>query len=233
MEQNLEMIAQSYDRGIENGRRGIDLYKNLPDSILHDPDYPAYQRLSISSALSGSETEEIFNYLSPTKTMKFVDLGCCLNLMFKGYDQWPSTYYGVDISSKTIAFLNEFVARNNLQIGSLYCGSIHETPFPDNLFDIAACIGVLEYFEKDFVAKAIVEAHRILKPNGKLVVDIPNLGTPVCRIMMLIEEHMGRPDKFDMSSQEFEDSIENYFEIEKAEKVDSGGMIEYYLRCKK
>lgn len=233
VENRLEIIAESYNKGIEYGRRGINLYENLPDYIINDPDYPAYQKLNLNGELSGSEIEEIHDYLSPNENMKFIDLGCCLNLIFKGYDKWPSTYHGIDISCKTIELLSEFVTTKKLPIGSLYCGSIHETPFHDNMFDIGACIGVLEYFEKDFVTKVIAEAHRILKPHGKLVLDIPNLGTPVCRVMMLIEEYMGRPDNFDMSSQEFEEYIQNYFEIENAKKVDSGGMIEYYLRCKK
>ncbi|BCJ94444.1 SAM-dependent methyltransferase [Anaerocolumna cellulosilytica] len=233
MENRLQIIAESYNRSIEFGRQGINLYEKLPDYIINDPDFPAYQKLNLSGELSGSEIKEIYNYLLPNKNMKFIDLGCCLNLRFKGYDKWPSTYYGIDISSKTIELLTEFATANNLQIGSLHCGSIHKMPFKDNMFDIGACIGVLEYFEKDYVAKAIVEAHRVIKPYGKFVLDIPNLGTPVCRIMMLIEEHMGRTDKFNMSPQEFEELIQGYFEIEKAIEVDSGGMIEYYLRCKK
>lgn len=126
-----------------------------------------------------------------------------------------------------------FVTKKKFTIGSLYCGSIHEIPINANYFDIGACIGVLEYFEKDFVVNAIIEAHRIIKPYGKFVLDIPNIGSSMCRIKMLIEEHLGRPDKFDMSSQEFEDMLQNYFVIEKTEKVDAGAMIQYFLSCKK
>jgi hypothetical protein len=88
----------------------------------------------------------------------------------------------------------------------------------------------LEYFEKDFVEKAIIEIHRIMKPSGKVVLDIPNIGDSTCRIMMLIEEHLGRPDRFDMSSQEFEDMLQDYFEIE---RTDVGAMIQYFLKCRK
>jgi SAM-dependent methyltransferase len=153
--------------------------------------------------------------------------------MFKRYDKWPSTYYGVDISSKTIQLLNEFAARKELPIGSLYCGSIHETPFGANHFDIGACIGVLEYFERNFVAYVMNEIHRIIKPYGKFVLDIPNIESPMRRIMMLIEEYMGRSGKFDLTSQEFEDMLQNYFQIEKTEKLDAVAMIQYFLRCKK
>lgn len=231
MENQLELIAISYDKGIDFGRKGIDLYEDLPEDITNHPDYPLFKKLKMEGLLSDSGRKEIKDFLSPDTNMKFIDLGCCLNLMFNGYDKWLSIYHGVDISSKTIQLLNEFVTKKNLSIGSLYCGSIHETPFEDNYFDIGACVGILEYFEKDFVEKAIVEAHRIIKPNGKYVLDIPNFDSPVFRITMLIEEYLGRPDKFNMSSQEFDVMLQDYFEIQKREKV--GGMIQYFLCCKK
>lgn len=231
MENQLELISKSYDKAIDFGRRGIDLYEDLPRHITNHPDYPKFQRLKMEGSLSDSGRKEIKDYLSPDTNMKFIDLGCCLNLMFNGYDKWPSTFHGVDISSKTIQLLNEFVTKKKFPIGSLYCGSIHETPFEDNYFDIGACVGILEYFEKDFVEKAIVEAHRIIKPYGKYVLDIPNFDSPLFQITMLIEEHLGRPDKFNMSSQEFDALLQDYFEIEKKEKVAS--MIQYFLSCKK
>lgn len=231
MENQLELISRSYDKAIDFGRRGIDLYKDLPEHITNHPDYPMFQRLRMEGQLSDSGRKEIKDYLSPDTNMKFIDLGCCLNLMFNGYDKWLSTYHGVDISSKTIQLLNEVVTKKKLPIGALYCGSIHETPFEDNYYDIGACIGILEYFEKDFVEKAIIEAHRIIKPYGKFVLDIPNFDSPLFRITKLIEEHLGRPDKFNMSSQEFDVMLLDYFEIEKKEKV--AGMIQYFLICKK
>lgn len=231
MESQLELVAKSYDKAIEFGRKDIDLYKELPEHIKNDPGYSIFEKLIIEGGTSDSGRKEIRDYLSPNTNMKFIDLGCCLNFMFRGYDKWPSTYYGVDISSKTIQLLDEFVTEKKFTIGSLYCGSIHETPFDANYFDIGACIGVLEYFEKDFVVKAIIEAHRIIKSDGKFILDIPDIGSPECRITMIIEEHLGRPDKFDMSSQEFENMLQNYFEIEKKEKV--GPMIQYFLRCRK
>lgn len=231
MENQLELVAKSYDRAIDLGRKGIDLYKELPEYITNHSDYPLYKKMQLHELLSDSGRKEIKDYLSPTMDMNFIDLGCCLNLRFSGYDNWPSTYFGVDISSKTIQFLHEFVTKNKLPIGSLYCGSMHETPYNTNYFDIGTCIGSIEYFEKDFVKKVLIEVHRILKPNGKFVLDIPNIESPECQIAMRIEEHLGRPDKFDMSSQEFEDMLEDYFEIKMKEKV--GPMIQYFLSCRK
>lgn len=231
MGSQLELVAESYDKAIDLGRRGIDSYKELPGYITDDPNYPLFQKMQMDGTLSDSGRREIIDYLSPATDMNFIDLGCCLNLMFRGYDNWPSTYHGVDISSKTIQLLHEFVEKKNLPIGSLYCGSMHETPYDTNFFDIGSCIGSLEYFEKEFVEKSIIEAHRILKPYGKFVLDVPDIGSPECRITMIIEEYLGRTDKFDLSSQEFENMLRNYFETENKEKV--GPMIQYFLSCKK
>ena len=238
MENFLKQIAKSYDRHfLEYGNEDSLAYDNLPDYITNDPDYFKWKAECDGENIDCESIIDIKDYLSPNKDMAFIQLGCSVNLMNKGYDKWPSVYHGVDISRETIQFLNNFVSKNELSIGSLYCGSVHETPFDKNYFDIGECIGVLEYYKKAFTQKAIIEFHRIMKPNGRFVLDIPNMNSPSGRVMMLIEECMGRPDKFDLSPQEFENAIEKYFTIEKsnrvlAEKYGYMTMV-YCLRCKK
>lgn len=231
MDKQLELVAKAYDRSIDLGRKGIN--SEYPEYITNDPDYPLFLKATTEGLDSDSGSKEVRDYLSPTVNMNFVDLGCCLNLMFRGYDEWPSTYSGVDISCETIKLLNEFVAKQNLTIGSLFCGSIHETPFEDGSFDIGACIGVLEYFDRNFLEKALIEAHRIMKHDARFVLDIPNNENPMRRIMSLIEEYRGCPNRFDISPQEFDSILQNYFEVDKTVKIDTVAMIQYFLRCKK
>ncbi len=200
---HLSQIAKSYDKGIYCGRKGINLYDDMPETITSLPEYKIFKENE--NDLSHSRRKEIEEFLSPVKGMNFVDLGCCLNLMFRGYDKWTSTYHGVDISPKTIQLLNEYVNNNNISVGALNCCSIHETPFDDNYFDIGSCIGVLEYFERDFVSEAIAEMHRIIKPKGKLVLDIPDFNSSLFELTAMMEEHLGREDKFDMTKEEFEE----------------------------
>lgn len=231
MEEQLNKVSLSYDKGIDLGRKGIDSYSNLPDEIIHNPNYKLFQKMQNENKLSDSGRKEIHEYLSPTTTMKFVDLGCCLNLMFRGYDKWESTYYGVDISPKTIQLLEEYTQNHSISYGSLFCGSMHQTPYEDNCFDIGCCIGSLEYFEKDFVKECMEEFIRIMKPNGKFVLDIPNVGTAECEITSLIEKSLGREDQFDLSILEFENIMGQHFIIDKKETV--GPMIQYFLRINK
>lgn len=231
LKNQLELLAKAYDRSIDLGRKGIEL--EYPEHIKNDPDYQLFVKATSDGLDSDSGSKEVKDYLSPAVNMNFVDLGCCVNLMFRGYAEWPSKYFGVDISSETINLLKGFVAKQNLEIGSLFCGSIHETPFENNSFDIGACIGVFEYFDRNFVEKALIEAHRLIKPNGRFVLDIPNNANPMRRIMGLIEEDRGCPTQFDMSPQEFNVLLHHYFEVDKTVNMENVAMIQYFLRCKK
>ncbi len=231
MKDQLKAVAESYDKAITLGLKGIDAYSNLPQFITDDPKFKLYQQMKENGNLSDSNRNEIYTFLSPSKEMKFIDLGCCLNLMFRGYSNWESLYHGIDISPKTIKLLKKYIKKENVSIGSLHCCSMHSTPFADKYFDIGCCIGSIEYFEIEFVKEVIQEIYRILKPLAKFVLDIPNVGSDEFEITATIEECLGRKDHFDMTVEEFEGSIQPYFIIDKKEIV--GPMIQYFITSKK
>ncbi|MCL2665086.1 MAG: class I SAM-dependent methyltransferase [Defluviitaleaceae bacterium] len=240
-ENHFQTVAKSYDRHFtEYGNEDALCYDKLPDHIMGSPDYPHWKAEHDGKA-DGAKRIDIKDWLAPQKDMNFVHLGCSLGLKFKGYDAWPSNYFGVDISRETILFLYDYVAEKRLPIGGLYCGSVHETPFAENFFHIGDCIGVLEYYERDYVYDALREFNRIIKPGGRLALDIPNIASPSGRAMMEIEKYMGREDKFDMLPHEFEKMLDKYFYIEDSDLMrtkKSGAehtqmMIYYCLICKK
>ena len=235
IEKQLQQIAKSYDRHfIEHRMENALSYDNLPEYITSDPDYASWK--SEVDNTDGGDRLAVEDYLSPDDGINFIQLGCSVNLMTKGYDKWKSAYHGVDISEETIRTLRDYVRGNGITVGSLHCGSAHETPYADSYFDIGECIGVLEYYEKDFVLQALLEFHRILKPGAKFVLDIPNIESRSGKMMMKIEECMGRPDRFDMLPQEFETMIADYFEIVDSDRLrgnsHDGMMYFYYLKCR-
>jgi ubiquinone/menaquinone biosynthesis C-methylase UbiE len=231
LKDHLKAIAKSYDKAIDSGLKGINAYNQLPKFITDDPKFELFRRMQREGELSDSNRKEIYSFLSPEKGMRFIDLGCCLNLMFSGYSDWKSVYHGVDISPKTIKLLRKYSKKEHVPIGALECCSMHDTPFDDKYFDIGCCIGSIEYFEKEFIEEVLREIYRILKPSAKFVLDIPNVGSPEFEITSVIEEYLGRKDRFNMTVEEFENTLRQYFRTEAKEVV--GPMIQYFVTRKR
>jgi SAM-dependent methyltransferase len=54
-------------------------------------------------------------------------------------------------------------------------GSLLALPFPDGRFPRALCLDVLEHLAYEDQPKALAELHRVLAPDGELLVSVPNL----------------------------------------------------------
>ena len=91
LRKTLEFIAASYDNGIDLGRKGIDSYDNPPSYITSHPNSHLFEQMRKNKTLSDSAWEEIGEYLASKAGMRFIDLGCRLNLMFAGQAAFGST----------------------------------------------------------------------------------------------------------------------------------------------
>jgi len=228
---HLRTLSEAYDKTVDDYKKGIEEEDLLPDEFKNSKRYKRFKDLINSNPdPSGSDDSQIFNYLNPKVGMKFLDVGSCANLITGKLHEWPSEYYGIDISPKLIKASLDFVKRNNLKIGGLYVAEAAKMPFEDNSFDISAIIGVFEYFDINYIRKALEELHRVMKPEGKTVIDIPNFSNPDCKIMIELERHLGRTSKNTLSNEEFETELKKLFSIE---KIDTQIMISYFAKSKK
>ena len=220
----LERIAASYDRTIVEGMKGVDLYKLLPERITG---HPAYAHLRHGDCSSGNPA--IRDFLSPVAGDRFLDLGCCMNLVNYRFDEWPSVYFGVDISGENIEALRLHVTRRNIMVGGLHQERIDRLPFADGYFRIAACVGVLEYYPMEYAQTVLREARRVLEKGGRFYADIPNTGHPGIAAMRMIEEHMGRPIMLGIAGFKFEKLLDKLFDVAgvDASRVMTG----YFLRA--
>jgi len=57
-------------------------------------------------------------------------------------------------------------------------------PFPDNFFDVVTCIAVIEHVYDIF--SLINEMHRVLKPRGYIVAEVPNIAYCKHRLSILL-----------------------------------------------
>ena len=210
---------------MREGVKGVDLYKQLPVSITG---HPAYAFLATGGDCS-SGNPAIREFLAPASGDRFLDLGCCVNIINHRLHEWPSAYFGVDVSAENIGLLKRHVAAKGIAVGGLHAGRIDRLPFTDGYFRIAACVGVLEYYPLEYAEAVLREARRVLAPGGRFYVDIPNVGHPGFPAMRRIEEHMGRPIMLGIPGSRFEAMLAGLFVVDRVDATRA--MTGFFLRA--
>jgi len=221
----LNRIQKAYDATVTDYHKGIDPWAGVPQGFLDSPEFKAFER-DADPALTGSAAPDIQEFLDPQPGEKLLDAGCCANLATRDFADWPSLYYGIDISPELIGAMQAYADRHDLRIGNLAVAEMTDIPFPNDYFDILMAIGVFEYVDLDYSALSLKELNRVLKPGGKMVVDIPNLDHPLVNVMFTLEDYLGRPHII-KSHQDFEGTLTQFFKIEKINSVFS--MRKYFV----
>jgi len=225
-DKQLRVIKKAYNKTVDNYKKGIKDIDVLPEIFINSLEFRNFQKKNYNC---NSGQSDIKRFLAPKKGMKFLDIGSCANLINYKLYNWPSTYVGVDISEKLIKAMKAFVSKNNIKIGGLYVADVSEMPFDDNVFDIAACIGVLEYFDFGYITRALRGLYRVLKSTGKLVLDMPNLAHPDTETMIKLESYLGRVRGDIPKRDQFEKVLKKLFLIKNIK--DDSLMIKYCLEC--
>jgi len=113
----------------------------------------------------------IANFFPPYRNCSIVDLGCgsgalLLFLQEAGYHN----VMGVETSPDQIEFARQLGVRTVIP-GDLV-SFLRESP--SEIFDVVVTIDVIEHFRKDEVLEIMDQAHRVLRPGGKLIMHVPN-----------------------------------------------------------
>ena len=75
---------------------------------------------------------------------------------------------GIDVSPRAVA-----LAAQRLPEAELHVGDAEALPFDDSSFDVVTCLGSLEHFSS--AESGAAEIARVLRPDGRAVVFVPNL----------------------------------------------------------
>ena len=100
-----------------------------------------------------------------------LDVGCgagltSLELVRRGFN-----VQGIDISPNMIEHARSEAARENLKC-EFQVGLANELPYPDNHFDTAVAMGLIEYVSDD--SPVLREILRVLKGDGRFILNMPN-----------------------------------------------------------
>jgi SAM-dependent methyltransferase len=223
MEQQLEQVRQAYDLTVEQHSSGTDWLAQVPEAFKNSSELQALMQEPCNSGVPENR-----QYLDPQPGMHFLDVGCCANLANHRLGQWPSTYYGVDISPALVEAMQGFAVSHQILIGGLHVAEIGDLPFEADFFDIADVIGVLEYCTLDYTERALIELNRVLKSSARMVVDIPNLAHPLAETMFQLEDFLGRPN-VPKPQAAFEQLLTPLFAIDHTD--ESHVMLKYFVRA--
>ena len=218
----LRQIADSFNTSCKNYAVYEDDYRDIPDHILNKEENELLMKTDFSSSC-----KKIKSFINPQHNTKLLDIGCFLNILLYDYAKWKSKYYGIDISENVIKECKKIVKRFKYSIGGVYLSPAHSVNFENDFFDYVTCINVFEYFSISYAKQVLKEVYRVLKPNGKFVVDIPNPNHECFYIMKKVEKYFNRHNRFLGGESKFEKLIQHNFKI--VDKDSSDLMVKYFL----
>lgn len=125
-----------------------------------------------------SETvvQYVFRNFERNGKTKVLDLGCGAgrHVVFIGRENIIP--YGVDFSDEGIEYTKQVLKATGMEcfVDNMQVAPLTNLPYEDNMFDGIVCYGVLYYLPMADIKKAIDEIKRVLKPNGKVMLEVRN-----------------------------------------------------------
>lgn len=105
----------------------------------------------------------IRSLIAPAPGLKLLDVPCGSGVLFNICS--PCEYYGVDVDEARVV-----EAANLYPSGKFSKGDASRLEFPESNFDIILAAGLFHHVDDDLAAKIVDEFHRVLKPEGRVVV---------------------------------------------------------------
>lgn len=117
---------------------------------------------------------------------KLLDVGCGNgSLVLKARDKFNEVY-GIDISPTRIEQAGENAAERFTDVSGIHfssCNINERTDFSDSTFDAATAIQVIEHVFDPY--SVVSEIRRVLKKDGILIADVPNIAYLKHRVRLL------------------------------------------------
>lgn len=108
---------------------------------------------------------ELIQRYTKLEGARILDVGCGLGLYVHEFRAYSMDVWGVDVDPEKVAEASRVLPNIGL-------APAEKLPFADNSFDVLLSHEVLEHVEDD--RQAVLEAYRVLKPGGRLVIFVPN-----------------------------------------------------------
>ena len=182
------------------------------ESRTTDPGSDWHLRLFRKSILKQAKLRQIVGLLGPVSGQTCLDIGGDNGVISWNLRKLGGTWTSVDISEKAVESIRRLVGERV----ELIAGP--KLPFADGTFDAVVIIDMLEHLKEDY--RFVAECHRVLKPNGRLVFNVPHIKSwallpPVRQMLGLTEDRHGHVRPGYTEAQMF-DLMKDGFDVQEA-----------------
>ncbi|HRH93097.1 MAG TPA: class I SAM-dependent methyltransferase [Candidatus Peribacteria bacterium] len=122
-----------------------------------------------------------------------VNLGCGVGPQAVTYTGKFSRMVGVDLNAERLEASKILLAEHGVQNYETLCAPVEKTGLPDASFDKALAIDIIEHLPDPL--GILIEAHRLLKPGGELLVSVPAMHDHYVHFAKAIAKLLGRKTK--------------------------------------
>ena len=128
--------------------------------------------LSRFSAAARASSPTVLDLL-PADARRICDVGCNAGALLAhlAAARPELQLSGIDIEARAIAS-----AKQRLPDAQLSAGPATALPHPPDHFDAVTCLDVLEHVPEGERPAVLAEIHRVLKPGGRLIIQVPHAG---------------------------------------------------------
>ncbi|MEU1762946.1 NAD-dependent epimerase/dehydratase family protein [Micromonospora sp. NPDC005652] len=127
---------------------------------------------AISEGYAGWESDCLAAMLPDLDDRHVLDLGCGVGRLLPGLAARSGQVTGVDIAPGMLERARARVA--DAPNAQLLLGSVVDVPMPAGAVDAVVCLGVFEHIPADYRERALAEAARLLRPGGRLLLELNN-----------------------------------------------------------
>lgn len=123
---------------------------------------------------NGNDPMSLESWLNLDERGALLDVGCNVGHLLQHVASCRPMIRlaGIEVNPESLE-----LARQALPTASLHLSGAEALPFSNAEFDYATCVEVLEHIPQDLRRRSLTEIHRVLKPNGSLLLQVPHAGT--------------------------------------------------------
>jgi len=111
------------------------------------------------------EVAALHDLFQNKKVKKILDLGCGSGRHLVYFAKLGYDVCGIDMSPVAIQLSREWLANEGLK-AEVHCEDMRRLPWPDNFFDAAISVQVIEHNPLEQIRKIIEEIHRVMHTSG-------------------------------------------------------------------